>query len=139
MGEQLLHLSKDSDAIKHEQLMYLEETDDIVKKTYAYLAYRENMVSSGKWTIRIKGNCTAGTNLDPSMIEKQAQKAQGEGNEYFVWGFNLQPRDNDPRLVETRVFQTDGKATKVEVHLILRNADGSAKDEVVGSFDYPAE
>lgn len=139
MTDQLIPLSSDSGSIKYEQLMYIQETDDIIPKTYAFLAYRENKVDSGTWTIRIRGNCTAGTDLNPDMALKQSQKALAEGKEYYTWGFNLQPKETDPRLVETRVYQKDGKPSKVEVHLILRKADGSAKEELVGSFDYPAE
>ncbi|MFQ5474307.1 MAG: hypothetical protein ACE5DM_00570 [Candidatus Nanoarchaeia archaeon] len=107
-----------------------------MNKAYAYLAYKENNVQSGRWIIRIKGNSTAGTSFDPAQMEKQSQKA--EGKEFFIWRFNMQPKEDDPRLVETRVFQSGGKPSHAELHLILRNADDSAKDEKVGRFDWPA-
>lgn len=137
--EQLLKLPKEG-TYKYEQLGYLESHDDVVNKTYAYLAYKETSASSGDWRVRISATVTAGTMMDPKMMVKKSEEAERSGNGHFIWGFQLKPREgsNDTRLVETRVFQKEGKPTHVEVHLITRNADGSAKEEKVGRFDWPA-
>ncbi len=131
-------LPKSSESKKFEQLLYFEQTDDAASKTYAFLAYKETDVKTGKWVVRMTGNATPGTTFDPAQMEKQAQKAEANGKEFFVWGFNMQPKKNDSRLVETRVYQSGGKPTRVEVHLVLRKADGSAKAEKVGKFKWPA-
>ncbi len=58
----------------------------------------------------------------------------------LLWGFNLQPSEGDPRLVETRVLiDGDGKPTSLEHHLITRKADQSARDEKVVTVPWPAE
>lgn len=137
--EQLLKLPKEG-TYKYEQLGYLESHDDMVDKTYAYLAFKETSASSGDWRVRVTGTVTAGTLFDPKMMAKESEKAERSGKDHFIWGFNLKPRDgsNDPRLVETRVFQSAGKPTHVEVHLITRNKDNSAKEEKVLKFNWPA-
>ena len=49
-------------------------------------------------------------------------------------GINL-----DPRLVENRLlFDENKKPTGVEMRLVTRNADGSAREEKVVSFPWPA-
>ncbi len=137
--EQLLKLPKEG-AYKYEQLEYIESTDDMVNKTYAYLAYKETSASSGDWRVRISGTVTAGTVMDPKMMVKKAEEMERAGKDHFVWGFNLKPKEgsNDVRLVETRIFQKGGKPEHVEIHLITRNADGTAKEEKVGRFNWPS-
>ncbi len=137
--EQLLKLPKEG-AYKYEQLAYLESTDDVISKTYAYLAYKETSASSGEWRVRVSATVTTGIMMDPKMMVKKSEETQRSGKEYFEWGYTLRPKDgsNDKRLVETRVYQKEGKPTHVEIHLITRNADGSAKEEKVGRFDWPA-
>jgi hypothetical protein len=137
--EQLLKLPKEG-AYKYEQLEYIESTDDMVNKTYAYLAFKETSASSGDWRVRVTGTVTAGTMMDPKMMVKKSEETERAGKEYFEWGFSLKPREgsNDNRLVETRIYQKEGKPAHVEIHLITRNADGSAKEEKIGKFDWPA-
>jgi hypothetical protein len=137
--EQLLKLPKEG-AYKYEQLEYIESTDDVVQKTYAYLAFKETNASSGDWRVRVTATVTTGIMMDPKMMVKKSEETERSGKEYFEWGYTLRPKEgsNDNRLVETRVFQKEGKPTHVEIHLITRNADGSAKEEKVGKFDWPA-
>lgn len=124
---------------KYEQLAYVESTDDMISKTYAYLAYKETNASSGDWRVKINGTVTAGTMMDPKMMVKKSEETERSGKESFGWGFALKPREgsNDTRLVETSVHQKEGKPTHVELHLITRNADGSPKEEKVMKFDWP--
>jgi len=136
--EQLLSLPKEG-AYKYEQLAYVESTDDMISKTYAYLAFKETSASSGDWRVRITATVTAGTMMDPKMMVKKSEETERSGKESFTWGFTLKPREesNDKRLVETLVFQKEGKPTHAELHLITRNADGSPKEEKVMKFDWP--
>ena len=125
---------------KVEQLAYLESFDAVVDKTYAFVVYKEKRLDSGKWVIRIKGSVTAGTVFDPdnASLKNALKKAAGHEKPYIVWGFNLQSKENDPRLVENRVLiDKNGKPSAVEIHLITRKADGSARDEEIVSIKWP--
>lgn len=137
-GNQLIAPPKDTAAFKYEQIAYVDSPDDKISRTYAYVAYKETNIKSGEWTVRITGNNTAGTVLNPRYMDAESAKAQGAGKEYFVYGFNLKPGPDDSRLVETRVFQKAGKPGHVEIHLITRNADGTPKEEKVAAFPWPA-
>ena len=135
--KQLLALPADSPHRSHRQLAYVAAHDGILVRTYAYLAYVETNLSNGSWQIRITGNLTAGTALDPKRMIAAAQKAQAAGQEYFNWGFRLEPRAEDPRKVETRVYQQEGKPKRVAIHLITRDHKGEAREEIVAGFDWP--
>jgi len=134
-NDQVLKAPKSSSHTEVEQLAYLESFDAVVDKDYAFVVYKETRTDSGKWVIRIKGSVTAGAVFDPNS---PAIKAAGHDEPHFVWGFNLQPKDGDPRLVENRVkLGSDGKPSALEVHLITRKADGSAREEQVETIAWP--
>ncbi|MBU0527295.1 hypothetical protein KKE92_02350 [Candidatus Micrarchaeota archaeon] len=136
--EQLLSLPKEG-TYKYEQLAYVESTDDMISKTYGFLAFKETNASSGDWRVRVTATVTTGIMMDPKMMIKKSEETERSGKEFFVWGSSLKPREgsNDSRLVETMIFQKEGKPTHVELHLITRNADGSPKEEKVMKFDWP--
>lgn len=138
--KQSIPLPKSSASTKYEQLAYVDSFDAVVDKLYAFLIYQETNTSSGKSVVRIKGSVTAGTvfDMDNKSLQSAIQKAQAHGKEYIVWGFNLAPKGNDPRLVENRLFfNADGDPTKIELHLITRNPEGAALEEKVASADWP--
>lgn len=139
-NDQIVKAPKSSSHTEVEQLAYLESFDAVVDKTYAYVVYKETRVATGKWVIRISGSVTAGTVFDPdnASLKNAFRKAAGHEEPHIVWGFNLQPGDNDPRLVENRVLiDKNGKPTAVEIHLVTRKADGSARDRQVASIEWP--
>ncbi len=139
-SDQVVTAPKSSPHMEVEQLAYVESFDAVVDKDYAFVVYKETKTDSGKWVIRIKGSVTAGTVFDPdnSALKMAFKKAAGHEEPYFVWGFNLQPKDGDPRLVENRVLvDADGKPTALELHLITRKADSSARDEKVVKVEWP--
>ncbi len=139
-SNQVVQAPKSSAHMQVEQLAYVESFDAVVDKDYAFVVYKETKVDSGKWVIRIKGSVTAGTVFDPdsAALKSAFKKAAGHDKPYIVWGFNLQPKENDPRLVETRLLiDGDGKPTAIEIHLITRKADHSARDEKVVMADWP--
>lgn len=141
MSDQVVHAPKSSPHMEVEQLAYLESFDAVADKDYAYVVYKETKTDSGKWVIRIKGSVTAGTVFDPdaTALKGAFKKAAGHEEPYLVWGFNLLPKDNDPRLVENRVLiDGDGNPTALEIHLITRKADHSARDEQVATVPWPA-
>ena len=66
-------------------------------------------------------------------------KAANEGKDYITTGFSLTPKDNDPRLVENRVyFDKSLNPTRVEIHIVTRNVDGSPTEKKVARFKWPA-
>ncbi|MFC2129171.1 hypothetical protein ACFLQX_00150 [Bacteroidota bacterium] len=138
--EQAIPLPKSSSSIVYEQLGYIDSFDAVVDKLYAFLIYKETRTSNNKWVVRIKGSVTAGTVFDPDnrSLESAIQKAQAHSEEYLVWGFNLVPKGDDPRLVENRIFYNDkGEFSKFEIHLITRDKDGNGLPEKVASIDWP--
>ncbi|MCP4968935.1 MAG: hypothetical protein GY926_27370 [bacterium] len=139
-SDQVVHAPKSSADMAVEQLAYVESFDAVVDKDYAYVVYKETKTGTGKSVIRIKGSVTAGTVFDPesSALKGSLKKAAGHDEPYLVWGFNLQPSENDPRLVENRVvLDSDGKPSTLEVHLITRKADQSPRDKKMVSVPWP--
>ncbi|MCP4716337.1 MAG: hypothetical protein GY868_14555, partial [Deltaproteobacteria bacterium] len=133
-SDQVVTAPKSSSHTEVEQLAYVDSFDAVVDKDYAFVIYKETKTDSGKWVVRIKGSVTAGTVFDPdsSALKAAFKKAAGHDEPYLVWGFNLQSKDGDPRLVENRVIlDGNGKPSAIEVHLITRKADGSAREEQV--------
>jgi hypothetical protein len=123
------------------ELGYVNSYDVIVNKNYAYLAYKEENASTGKWQLKIKALVTAGTTIDPfnPSLKRNLEKAASEGKEFITWGFNLSSKDDDPRLVETRIYVgEDAGPARVEQHVRTRNADGSATDKKVMTIDWPS-
>ena len=140
-SDQVVHAPKSSTDTKVEQLAYLESFDAVVDKDYAFVVYKETKSDSGKWVLRIKGSVTAGTVFDPASpaLKGAFKKAAGHDKPHVVWGFNLQPKENDPRLVENRVLiDSDGRPSALEVHVTTRKGDNSARDEKVVTVDWPA-
>jgi hypothetical protein len=139
-NDQVVKVPKSSSHTEVEQLAYLESFDAVVDKTYAFVVYKEKKAASGKWVMRIKGSVTAGTVFDPdnASLKNAFKKAAGHEEPYIVWGFNLQSKEGDPRLVENRVLiDKSGKPSALEIHLITRKADGSARDKEVVSIEWP--
>lgn len=139
-NEQVVYAPKSSSHTQVEQLAYLESFDVPVDKFYAFVAYKETKIPSGKWVVRIKSSVTAGTVFDPgnASLKNSLKKAAAREEEYLVWGFNLKPKEGETRLVENRIlFDADGKPTFIEMHLITRKADFSPKEEKVAKFPWP--
>jgi hypothetical protein len=139
-NDQVVTAPKSSSQAEVEQLAYLESFDAVIDKDYALVVYKETKTDSGKWVIRTKGSGMAGAVFDPdsSVFKTTLKKAAGHDESYFVWGFNLQPKEGDPRLVENRVILgSDGKPSALEVHLVTRKADSSAREEQVATATWP--
>ncbi len=138
--DQVVHAPKSSSSLQVEQLAYLESFDAVVDRDYAFVVYKETKTDTGAWVLRIKGSATAGTVFDPASpaLKKAFKKGAGHDEPHIVWGFQITPKENDPRLVESRVLiDSDGKPTALEVHLVTRKADQSARDEKVVSVPWP--
>ena len=141
-SDQVVRAPQSSSHTEVEQLGYVDSFDAVVDRDYAYVIYRETKVATGKWVLRIKGSVTAGAVFDPDSgaLKTAVKKAANHDEPYLVWGFNLRPSENDPRLVEKRILLgADGKPSALELHLITRRADHSARDEQVLTVPWPAD
>lgn len=131
---------KSTDRLAVEQLGYIESFDAVVDKKYAYCAWKET-TPDGKWKLKIKGNITVATVLDPNnaSLKKQIEKAAGHDEKSCVWGFEMKTKEGDNRKVQNRILLDEkGKPTGIEVELITRKADGSPRDPEVMQFPWPA-
>lgn len=138
---QLINPPESSDRKAITQLAYLDAYDEVLGDDYAFVAYKEEDKRSGEWRLKIKGKKVADTSIKPEspiLRRKMAEAAQA-GKDYVVTGFNIQPRNNDPRLVEHRVYFDEAlQPQHVELHLVTRNRDASPKVKQVARFDWPA-
>jgi len=136
----LLSAPQSDGSTKIEELAYLHSYDVIARTDYAYLAYKETDMESGKWMLRVKGKGTASSHLKPYKrgFKEDIREAAREGRDYMVWGFRIEPDKRDPRVVENRVYFDDSlNPTHVEMHLVTRNGDRSARERKVARFDWP--
>jgi len=140
-GERLLALPQATSSKGIEELAYVTSYDVIANADYAYLAYKKTDKKTGKWELKIKGKSTADTSIDPEDddLPKKMADAAKEGRDHITEGFRIQPRENDPRRVENRIYFDDAfTPTAVEILVVTRNPDGSPTDEQVARFDWPA-
>ncbi len=139
--KQLLSAPESSGSTKIEELSYINSYDIIANRDYAYLAYKMTNTKTGKWILKIKAKVTSSTSIDPNdrSLRRSIMKAANEGKDYITTGFSLTPKDNDPRLVENRVyFDKALNPSYVEIHIVTRNVDGSATEKKVVKFKWPA-
>jgi len=138
---QVVEPPKSSTSVEVEQLAYLNGYDVVADKDYGFVAYKETRPQTGNWVLKIKAKSTAGASLDPShpSFVRNVETAAKKGEDHVVFGFRMEPKEDDPRRVENRLY-FDGslKPTRVDMHLVVRKADGSAREEQVASFPWPA-
>jgi len=128
-----------SDSVReYTPLAYLEGYDAVLNDDYAFAAYKETSKDSGEWCVRIKSRHTAGAVFEPEAMRLQSRSAGAQGKPYFIWGYNFEPSPSDPRCIEFRVHQKNGKTDHIEMFLQLRNADGSAAEAQSVTFPWPA-
>jgi len=138
--QQVITPPKSSDRLEVTQLAYLSSYDPFIDKDYAYVAYTEKRPDTGKWVFRIGAKSTAGAQLDPghTAFASMIDKAAAEGRDHMVFGFHLEPRGDDPRKVQNRLyFDGDRKPTHVEIEVITRRIDGSATEPGIARFEWP--
>ena len=139
--ERFITMPEESFSTEREELGYISSYDVISDTDYTYVAFKETRKKSGEWKLIIRGKDTAGTSLRPDSdsLAKKIKEAAKAGKDYIVTGFSLTPTETDPRLVEHRVyFDESQQPSSVEIHVVTRNADGSAKNKKVAKFSWPA-
>lgn len=121
---------------RYETLGYVDAYDAVLNCDYAFVAYRE-IESSGDWRVRIKSSQTAGAVFEPAMMRSKCREAEANGKAFFVWGYNFEPSDGDPRQIEFRVYPGDNKPSEIEMLLRLRKADHTPGPEKSIRFPWP--
>lgn len=138
----LLSVPASDKKYQNEELAYIHAYDVVSNKDYAYVAYKETKLSTGEWKIRIKAHAkvTANTFIEPgnAILRRNITTAAKEGKDYVLHGFSMMPSEKDPRRVETRVYFDDAqKPIYVELHVVMRNSDGTPKDKQMVKFNWP--
>jgi hypothetical protein len=139
-SDQAVKAPKSTDHAQIEELGYIESYDAVVDKMYAYVAYKETKPTKETWRLCLKGSVTSATFVDPfhSAFKSALQKAVGRDETSLAWGYGIEPKESDPRRVELRVLLTDGKPSGVQMTLVTRKADGSAREPEVLTVGWPA-
>jgi hypothetical protein len=124
--EPLVRAPESSDRAVITPLGYLDSRDELLGKTYAFAAYREENPNTGKWA-------------DHPSLRSNMSKAAVKGQDFIPIGFHLAPKEGDPRRIENRLyFDPELEPTRVEMHLVTRMADGSPTGEKILEFAWPA-
>lgn len=124
---------------EYETLGYVEAHDSVLDLDYAFIAYKETSRATGEWRVRIRSSRTGGAVLEPLLMAYNARVTAGEGRSWFSWGYSLEPRAGDPRLIQFRVHVRDARPSEVEVMVRLRRPDHSAGEMHSFRFDWPRE
>ncbi|MEO6996329.1 MAG: hypothetical protein ABI273_22180 [Lacunisphaera sp.] len=117
-----------SDAYRtYETLGYIDAYDAILNGDYAFVAFKETDRLTGAYIIKITSKGTAGASFNPTAMRTRCREAAAKSEAYFTWGYSFTPSPDDPRQIEFRVYQTAGAPAALEIFVVTRNADGSAK------------
>jgi len=134
---QLVDTPASDTSYDYTQLAYLEIYDAVLNDDYAFVAYKEADKSGASWRVRIKSRHTAGAVFEPDAMKSNARSANAQGKPYFIWGYNFEPSAGDPRCIEFRVHQVDGKPAKIEIYAQMRKADNTPGEQKSVSFAWP--
>lgn len=134
----ILTVPADNNTLKFEPLAYIDAYDAVLDCDYAFLAYKETNVDRDEWKVRINSSKTTGVVFDPQQMRENARSTAAQGKPYFNWGAAVTPSEGDPRSIEYRVHQTNGKPSAIEIAIVLRNFDGSAAEPQSITFDWPS-
>lgn len=135
---QLIQAPASDASCTYETLGYVEAYDAPINLDYAFVAYKETDRSSGDWRVRVKSSAIAGGVFEPAMMRSKARETGAQGKPYFTWGPSMEPTAGDPRLVEFRVHQQDGKASAIEIVVRMRKFDHSPDETKSCTFPWPA-
>lgn len=134
----LLSTPESNDTLKREPLAYIDAYDAVLDCDYAFLAYKETDVDRNEWKVRIQSSKTTGVVFDPPMMRDKARSTAAQGKPWFTWGAGFEPSESDPRHIEYRVHQTNGKPSAIEIYVAMRAFGGGAGEPQSVKFDWPA-
>lgn len=139
---QLATAPKSDSRTEVSQLAYIDARDEIQGKDYGCVVYKETDKRSGEWElkVRLKGGISRTTSIKPdtSSFRRAMAEAALEGREYFLWGYHMSPGQEDARRIENRIYFSDtGRPESLQVHLVMRNRDGSPKEARIAKVKWP--
>jgi hypothetical protein len=138
--KQLLFPPHTTTRVKYTQLGYINSYDVISNKDYAFLAYEEESLDTGRIVVRVKSTVTDTLTMDmenPSFKYKILTAAE-LGQMDFIYGFNHVPKVADPRLLEFRIFLGEDKMPdRILMRIVTRHADNSPRPEINMAFNWP--
>lgn len=130
---------KSSEPYQDTVLGYLEQKDEILNQWYAVIVCKEKNLNTGNFEVKIRSDIITGTSLDENSALEFSKKAELEGKNYFIRGDPFTPEGKlDKRRIEYRFYQENGIPQSIEVFMVLRNSDRTAKPEKTLSIDWPA-
>jgi hypothetical protein len=125
---------------KIDRLGYLEQKDDVDNEIFGFVACKRQNLNTGEWDVIIQSNIALGAGLTNAQATEKAGQAQLEGTDYIKFGLPLNPLgQNDLRRIEYRLYQQNGAPTKIELFVVLRNSDRTAKQPKTLSVNWPAQ
>lgn len=134
----LLETPADNHAHTYRHLGYLAVYDAVLNSEYAFVVYEEFDRDSSAWRMKITSTHTEGTTFEPAMVEKKALEAEAKRKPYVRWGFYCEPTISDPRQVEYRLHQEQGKPTAIELFVRLRTYEHQADTPQSLRFPWPS-
>lgn len=137
MLKPLLEVPADDHARTYHQLGYLVVYDAVLNSEYAFLVYTETDRDSTAWRMKIKSTHTEGATFEPAAVETKAREAGAKGKPYVRWGFFCEPTMSDPRQIEYRLHQEQGKPTAIELFVRLRTYEHQADTPQSLRFPWP--
>jgi hypothetical protein len=135
--QQLITAPESANGTTYETLGYAEAYDAPTNSDYAFVAYKETD-SSGNWRVRISGKQTPGAVFEPEALRLKSRETAAQGKAFFTWGWEMEASASDQRCVQFRVYVENGRTSAIEMHLQMRNFDGSAAEPVQVRFAWPA-
>ncbi len=139
MLKPLLEVPADDHARTYRQLGYLVVYDAVLNSEYAFLVYTEHDRDSTAWRMKIKSTHTEGATFEPAAVETKAREAGAKRKPYIRWGFFCEPTLSDPRQIEYRLHQEQGKPAAIELFVRLRTYEHQADTPQSLRFPWPNE
>lgn len=103
------------------------EYDDILEDYYIFLLVRSFDIPTKKYEYRIVSNNLITIMMKQESAVEKSKKAFDEGKEFIDIMTVFSAPEGDPRKVEYRLYQKNGKPSAVEIYFVGRNADWTGK------------
>ncbi|MDD5162969.1 MAG: hypothetical protein PHD95_02060 [Candidatus ainarchaeum sp.] len=125
---------------KIDRLGYLEQKDDVDNETFGFVVCKRQNLNTGEWDVIIQSNIAVGAGLTNAQATEKTSEAQSQGQDYLKFGLPFNPLgQNDLRNIEYRLYQQNGLPAKIELFVVLRNSDRTAKQPKILSVNWPSQ
>ncbi|MDH5720176.1 MAG: penicillin-binding protein activator LpoB [Spirochaetia bacterium] len=116
--------------IRYKILGFTGNYDEIQEKFYGFLLFKEIKMPSGEETLKVISNIVISNVFTMKNLQKTAKEAFEKNKEYDTFGYSIMPKKGDNLALEYRIYQKKGKPSAIEIYLVTRNIDWSAKKPV---------